>query len=73
MADLLKFLSHNSADEEINQNFRIIMRKILRDKLKKEVIMNKLIKSDKIMYLMTSKIYALRCSSRDLTTRLQYR
>lgn len=62
--------------EEMPSGFRnlprLVIRKILNRWLRKSIIPNNQVK-DKLTYLVATKVYALRCSNEQLSTRVQMR
>lgn len=62
ISDLLNLFSEDSP--KINKESRLAMRKILREKLKEEVILNSYVTNNRLTYMMTAKVFALRSASK---------
>jgi hypothetical protein len=68
-----KILGSLESNREISRFNRTFLRRVLREELKDEIIMNSYVLANRKTYMMTSKVFALRCMSKSLTARLQFR
>lgn len=50
--------------EGVNRESRLVMRRILRDRLKEEIILNSYVTNNRLTYMMTAKVFSLRSASK---------
>ena len=60
MKDLMGVLG-NDSENGVGSERRSEFRKILREKIKEEVILNSYVTNNRLTYMMTSKVYSIRC------------